>query len=208
MRRFALLALLAILWGCAKTVLVPVPPRVDLSRYGTLGVVEFSSNAGRGIEAQATRRFEEQLQAAQPGTPLVELGGREAVLASVGGTRFDSETVRRVGEKYRVDAVFVGELAYSRPKTDVRVTDISRLEGDVRAEMRGDISARLLEARSGASVWSGSAWAKRQIGRVSVSEHGVRAKTSTADPREEMVPALVYHLTGDFRPSTVRRRVK
>lgn len=208
MRKFALLAMLAILWGCAKTVLVPVPPRVDLSRYGTLGVVEFSSNADRGIAAQATRRFEEQVQTAQPGTPLLELGGREAVLASVGGTRFDPETVRRVGEKYRVDAVFVGEIAYSRPKTDVRVTDISRLEGDVRSEMRGDISARLLEVRSGASVWSGSAWATQQIGRVSVSEYGVRANTSTGDPREDMVPALVYHLTGDFRPSTVRRRVE
>lgn len=208
MRTFALLAMLAILWGCAKTVLVPVPPRVDLSRYGTLGVVEFSSNADGGIEARATRRFEEQVQTAQPGTPLIELGGREAMLASVGGTRFDPETVRRVGEKYRVDAVFVGEIAYSRPKTDVRVTDISRLQGDVRSEMRGDISARLFEARSGASVWSGSAWATRQIGRVSVSEYGVRANTSTADPREEMLPALLYHLTGDFRPSTVRRRVE
>ena len=43
---------------------------------------------------------------------------------------------------------------------------------------------------------------------MSVSEQGVRAKTSTADPREEMLPALLYHLTGDFRPSTVRRRMK
>ena len=73
MRKFALLAVLAILGGCAKTVLVPVPPRVDLSRYGTLGVVEFSSNADRGIEVRATRRFEEQVQAAQPGTPLDSL---------------------------------------------------------------------------------------------------------------------------------------
>jgi hypothetical protein len=63
-----------------------------------------------------------------------------------------------------------------------------------------------VEARTGASVWSSSAWAKRQIGRVSVSaERGVRAEASHSNPREEMIPALVYQLTHDFRPSSVRQ---
>jgi hypothetical protein len=47
---------------------------------------------------------------------------------------------------------------------------------------------------------------RRQIGRVSVStERGVRAEASKSNPREEMIPALVYQLTHDFRPSSVRQ---
>ena len=79
----------------------------------------------------------------------------------------------------------------------------------MRIEVRGDISSRLLETRTGASVWSSSAWARRQIGRLNVSaEQGVSGTMRNSDPREEMVPTLVYHLTQDFRPSSVRQQVK
>jgi hypothetical protein len=72
--------------------------------------------------------------------------------------------------------------------------------------MRGDMSSRLFDTASGASVWSSSAWARRQLGslRVSASE-GVSGGMSNANSREEMVPALVYHLTEDFRPTTERQ---
>jgi len=203
---FTLLLSLAILWGCSHTVLVPVPPRMDLQSYGTLGIVEFASNSDRGIDVYATRKFEEQIQAAQPGTPFIELGSREALLAAVGGTQLDRDALKTIGEKYGVAAIFLGDIVYSEPKTEVNLTDITKFEGGVRSEVKADISSRLVETRTGASVWSSSAWARRQIGRLSVSaEYGVSAKTSTSDPREEMVPALVYQLTHDFRPTTVRR---
>jgi len=41
-----------------------------------------------------------------------------------------------------------------------------------------------------------------------VSENGVSGSMSKSDPREEMVPALVYQLTYDFRPTTERRPAK
>jgi hypothetical protein len=206
--RLALLSLAA-LCGCSSTVVVPVPPRMDLKSYGTLGIIEFSSNAGAGVNAQATRRFQEQIQAAQPGTPFIELGSREAVLAAVGGGRLDADALRKIGAKHGVAAVFVGEIVYSEAKTDIRVKDLAALEGAVRAEMRGDISSRLVETRTGAGVWSSSAWARRQIGRLNVSaEHGVSGAMSKSDPREEMVPALVYQLTHDFRPGSVRQAAK
>jgi len=197
---------LALLCGCSGSVLVPVPARMDLKGYGTLGIIEFSSNSGSALNAQATRRFQEQIQAAQPGTPFLELGPREALLAAVGSGRLDADAYRKIGAKYGVAAVFVGEIAYSELKTDIRVNDLARMEGGVRAEMRGDISSRLMDARNGASVWASSAWAKRQVGRLNVStEHGVSAAMTKSDPREEMVPALVYQLTHDFRPGTVRQ---
>jgi hypothetical protein len=179
---------------------------MDLKSYATLGIVEFTSNSDRSINAHATRKFQEQVQSAQPGTRFIELGNREALLAAVGGRQLDADALRKVGEKYGVAAIFLGDIAYSEPKTDVKLTDITRLEGGARTEIRADISSRLVETGTGASVWSSSAWARKQIGRVSVSaERGISAQASTANPREEMVPALVYQLTHDFRPSSVRQ---
>jgi len=206
---FVLLACLAFLWGCSSTVLVPVPPRVDLKGYPALGLIEFASNADAAINAYATQQFEEQVQAAQPGTRIVELGTREALLAAVGARQLDAEAYRKIGTKYGVAAVFVGAIAYSEPKTDIKLTDLMRLEGGLQSEIKGDISARLMETKTGASVWSSSAWVRKQIGRLNVSaEYGVSGGLSKSNPQHDMVPGLVYHLTQDFRPSAVRQSAK
>ena len=212
MKRYvaSLLAALAALPGCSSTVLVSVPPRVELRSYGTLGIVQFASNSDGAIDVLATRQLQEQVQAAQPGTRFVELGSRQALLGAVGAAQLDADAARRIGAKFGVAAIFVGDLVYAEPKADVKVTDLARLDGAVRAEIRGDISARLIEAASGASVWSSSAWARRQIGGVRVSaDQGISGSVSSnADPRRDMVPALVYQLTHDFRPSSVRQPAK
>jgi hypothetical protein len=208
---FALLLSLAMLWGCSssRTVLVNVPPRMDLKSYGMLGIVEFASNANSAINARATREFLSHVHSAQPGTRIVELGSREAALAAVGAKQLDADALRRIGEKYGVEAIVLGEIAYSEPRTDVKITDLSKLEGGVRTEVRGDISAKLVETRTGASVWSSSAWARRQVGHVNVSaDQGVSGTLRNSDPREEMLPALVSNLTQDLRPTSVRRQVK
>src|SRR6266850_3134392 len=166
MRKYAGVLSLAMLWGCSSTVLVPVPPRVDLKSYGTLGIVEFGSNSERGINARATRQFQEQIQAAQPGTRFVELGSREELLAAFGGRQLDPAALKKIGEKYGVAAVFLGDIAYSEPRMDVKISDVYKLEGGVRAEVRGEISSRLMETGTGASVWSNSAWVRKQIGSV------------------------------------------
>lgn len=208
---FMLLWALVAIGGCSssKTVLVSVPPRVQLQEYGTLGLVAFDSNANPSVTARVTREFESSVHAAQPGTRIVDLGSRSDLLASVGARQFDPQALRRIGEKYGIDAIFVGNLRYSEPKkADVSVADISKLEGSVRVEIRGDIDSRLLETRSGASVWSSSAWARRPVGQLNVSaDQGVSGGLRSANPREEMVPTLVLHLTEDFRGRTVRQRV-
>jgi hypothetical protein len=173
-----------------------------------LGLVEFSSNATPSINAQTTREFGTHIHAAQPGTRIVKLGSRESLLAAVGRRELDAQALRKIGEKYGVEAIFVGSLSYSEPRTEVKITDVSKLEGGVRVDLRGDINIELMETRSGASMWSSSAWARRQLGRVNVSaEQGVSGgMRGSSNPREEMVPSLVYHLTEDFRPSSVRQK--
>ena len=83
MRRTAGWLLLVAAWGCSNTVLVPVPPRMELKEYGTLGVTEFLRTTPcrqRTGDARAGARI------AQPGTRLVELGSREVLLATIGGS--------------------------------------------------------------------------------------------------------------------------
>ena len=212
MKRYvaSLLAALATLPGCSSTVAVSVPPRMELRSYGTLGIVQFASNSDGALDVLATRQFQEQVQAAQPGTRFIELGSRQALLGAVGAAQLDADAARKIGAKFGVAAIFLGEIVYAEPTADVKVTDLARLDGAVRAEVRGDISARLIEAASGASVWSSSAWARRQIGGVRVSaDQGISGSVSTkADPRRDMVPALVYQLTHDFRPSSVGQPAK
>ena len=206
MNKYVVVLALAMLGACSHSVLVPVPPRVDLQGYGTLGIVEFGSNSERTISARATRQFQEQVQAAQPGTRFIDLGDRPALLASLGVKQLDSAAMRKIREKYGVGAVFLGDIAYSQPRVDVNIGDLTKLEGGMRAEMKGELSAQLLETASGASVWSSSGWVRRPLGSVSVSaEHGVSGGMRNSDPREEMVPALVREVTQDFRPSTVRQ---
>jgi hypothetical protein len=212
MGRFAqinlVLTLALVLGACAsqRTVLVEVPPRMELRNYPTLGIVDFASSAERSLGARAARQFQEQVQSAQPGTRFIELGDRDALLAAVGARQLDAAALRQIGQKYGVAALFVGELVYSEPTVDVKLRDVSKLEGGMRAEVRGDISSRLIETATGASVWSSSAWARRQIGGVSVSaEQGVSGAVRQGNPREAMLPALVHHLTHDFRPGTARQ---
>ena len=165
----AVLLSLAALWGCSHTVTVPVPPRVDLQGFGTLGLVDFESNATPSINAQTTREFGTHIHAAQPGTRIVKLGSRESLLAAVGRRELDAQAMRKIREKYGVEAIFVGSLNYSEPKTDVRITDVVKLEGGMRVDLRGDINIELVETRTGASMWSSSAWARRELGRINVS---------------------------------------
>lgn len=210
--RMKMLLPLALLIGACshpQTVLVSVPPRMELRNYPTLGIVDFASTADRALGARAARQFQEQVQEAQPGTRFIDLGDRDAVLAAVGARQFDVPALKKIGEKYGVAAIFVGELAYSEPTIDVKIMDLSKLEGGMRAEMRGDISSRLVETATGASVWSRSAWARRQIGGVNVSaEQGVSGGTRSSNPREAMLPALVNQLTHDFRPTSTRQPAK
>jgi hypothetical protein len=204
---FALL--LAVLWGCSHTVVVPVPPKMDLKSFGTLGLVEFASNSNAAINSRATREFEAQIHAAQPGTRLVDLGSREALLAAVGSRQLDLEAYRKIAAKYGVDAIFFGDLVYSDPVTNVKIGDLTKLEGGMRTEVRGDMSARLVETRTGASVWSSSSWARRQINRLSISsQQGISGSTRNENPQEEMLPALLLNLTPDFRPTSVRQQAK
>src|SRR4051794_7394861 len=97
----------ALLVGCSsntRTIRVAVPPRVDLQHYPSVGLVTFSSsNADANLERLSTQRFLQAVQAAQPGTRVVELGREADVLGSVHRSGWDAQALRAVKESRGVD---------------------------------------------------------------------------------------------------------
>ena len=206
----ALFLSLGILEGCsgARYVTVRVPPEVDLRGYEAIGIIEFESNADAAINRYATQRFQSSVQAAQPGARLVELGTAESVLATIGAKQLDADAIKKIGTRYGVAAVFQGNITYSEPNVSIRgIMEPAGAQGGVRAEMRGDMFAKLVETKTAASVWSNSSWMTKQLGGVRVSgDHGITGAVQTSNPRQEMVLALVHAVLTGLRESTAKQR--
>ena len=187
---------LLVCFGCAKPK-VWVPPRIDLHQYGTLGLVEIRS--GRGHGPMATQRFLAMVHAAQAGVPVLELGPLPQVLQSVGQEKLGPDAVRAIGEKYGVDALVVGDLDIDRPRPNFSVQSFAQASAS--ADILGTLNARILEVRSGATIWSNEARGKRTIAHLNISA-GHRPQFGAVDPDGEdtkLVAWLVDRITGDFR---------
>ena len=183
--RCCLTALALAVLGCAVTDTgpppeAPTPPRVYLGDWDTIGIVTFEGEVDPELAGQATRRFVEMVQAAQPGARIVELGSRGAVLAEVGRDALDFEATRALGRRYGVDALFTGalELASARPRVSLGESDASLR---ARMDVSGELAARLTETESGALVWSRSRGGRRQPRERGPA--GRRAELRRADPR-------------------------
>jgi hypothetical protein len=204
--RFAWLApILVAAAGCASHPQQPaeyVPPQLDLARYAALGIVEFSSPDKNGLGAMAAEEFVAAMHAAQPGTPVLELGA----LPGAGHGKLVPEKIRGIAERERVDAVFVGEISEAESKPRVSF-DPNYGTASASSERKAKITVRLLEGRSGATVWS--ATSERTIPVVAFN--GAlgslpRVRTTPADEaRAILVRDLVNDVTYDMRPRWVQR---
>ena len=101
---------LVLLFGCSHTEKVRLPPKVKLNAYHHIGVIEFSTNAEDNLKPYVTQNFIHNLQAAQPGTRIVELGSEAHLLRTMKCKKLDLETIKLIGIKYNVDAVIFGHL--------------------------------------------------------------------------------------------------
>ena len=202
-----LLALATIMVSCARTPKVKVPPRFELARYGTIGIIGFTSSPSADHGPQATQLFVHMLQSAQPGTPIIELGTRDEVLGKIRHDELDFEAARAIGETWRVDAVFSGELEISETKTNVQ---IGSAFNSMRASshLNGKLDARLMETRAGATVWSqrGLATAEQANVGMGVGRLPSFGVTDKGDVERGLVNDVVSSLSGDFYPRWVRQR--
>lgn len=211
--RVVLAVLVCFVAGCSsgpktRTVRVAIPPRVDLASYPMVGLVTFTSNENGGLDRLSTQRFLRAVQAAQPGTRVVELGSEAQVLASVNGRAWDPATLRALREAHGVDVIVIGRIDIERSKPDVQLSTTLR-NLSVSQDVDATLSAKVIEAASGATMWTNGAQAKANIAHASVNGRG-RGHFGASDPEAvygEMIDGMVYQITDDFRVHYVTRRV-
>jgi hypothetical protein len=184
---------------------VLVPPRLDLVPYGSVGLVTFTIEKGKGsLPELATRRFSEEILAAQTGIEIQELGAAEAVLRRVGETSLGPDAARALGGDQGVPAVFFGHLKISdvKPKGGLIGLTMPHIEATVSAEL----SVELLSTRTGGTLWRASAATSEKVGGLAII--GGEPYFSAQDPNQaygHLVDRLVAAVTRDLRPTWVKQ---
>jgi len=204
-----IITILAILLGCSHTEKVLVPPKFELKVYNKIGVIEFSTNAENDVRQYVTQNFIQNVQSAQPGTRILELGSQEQVLGALRRNELDFKAIKRIGEKYRVDAVIFGHLQVSEIKPKVKILTAPKAV-HAKAYIEASLSTRLLETDSGATLWTNATTGKTSVANVNVIKKGL-FNIGISDPKEKygkLVPELVYLNTMDFRARYEYRKVK
>lgn len=200
-----LAACLALGSGCASRPQQPaeyVPPRLDLTRYQALGIVELASGAKARLGAAATEEFVAAVHSAQPGTPVLELGPPPGGLRA----RVTPEQVREIAKRERVDAIFVGDVSEAEGKPRVAF-DPSYGTASASAERKAKLTVRLLDGATGATVWSATSERTIPVVAFDGSLRGLSSvHTTPADEaRAILVRDLVSDVTFDLRPQWVQR---
>ena len=164
-------------------------------------MIEFTSMDDPRLAGEASREFLAAMQAAQPGTPVLELGKEAGVLKALSSDTLDPATIRAIGEKYNVDAIVVGMLGAQEVKPKVAIGgSLDAISAS--AEMEGLLDARIFDAQSGATIWTRAARAKEQVARVDFSLEGLAGMgaTSPGESKNLLVQTLVERATVDFWP--------
>ena len=206
---FALFGATLLLFACSTpTVTVRVPPRVDLKSWPLIGVVEFTTNGYPPLAREATEKFIQNLEAAQPGARLLELGSGARILSELHRSAFDPGTIRAMGTRYGVAAVLLGRLQVSAMTPDIHVSR----EGNAfsaAAKVDSDLSAKILETATGATVWSNGAHGRWSVGGLHYSGGGLTGLNyrGPAEQYRTMILDLAVTATDDFRPTYEERTV-
>jgi hypothetical protein len=184
-----------------------IPPKVDLSQYGKVGLVTFTIENAKGqLHELATQKFSEFLLDAQR-VEVLELGSADTVLRRVGDVRFAAASAQALGGTRDVPVIFAGHLKVSnvKPQGKVLGLNLPRIEADVSVEL----NVALFSAKTGATIWRSSASASEKVGSMGMS--GGEPYFSAKDPNEaygHLVNYLIGEVTHDMRATYVREQVR
>lgn len=193
--------------GCVTTERIFVPSPIVLNQYATIGIIEISSNDPT-INQYATELFQEYVQGAQPGVPILRLGTQGQVLASIGSNQLDAKAIQKIGEAYKVNSVFIGGLVYSNVKTDFDISQALNLNASVKTYIEATLTARLNLTSNGATIWSNSSTYKRTLSKVHVGRFGSSFNINDAEAHKKLLPDMVNEITCDFRGRYIRQRIR
>lgn len=213
MRRASVIALTMILLlgaaGCGSktpTTTVRIPPRVDLTQLEIIGVVEFESSSERELGSLATRSFTDEARRDQGIVRIAGLGSSAEALDSVGEKAWNTDTFKALGAEHGVSTILTGKLTISEARPSIRVAP-SLESGSVSALIKATLAVQLIEASSGASIWSSSASASHSVGNISIYG-GKDVVLNAKDPKAAygpLVDSLIEQVTRDFKATWVRR---
>jgi hypothetical protein len=196
---------LALLAACASNPparRVWVGPRIDLKQYEIIGMVEFSSNSKGKLAELATRRFEESARRDQDMVRMVEVGTQQQALASAGQGQWNAESCKTIARQHGARTLFRGTLTLRNVHPSVQLSTFFR-SGTVTASVEANLDVEMIEAETGASIWSRSSSATRNLGQVSVFG-GKEYSFDAADPQQaygDLVDSLVNDVVRDFQGS-------
>jgi len=182
-----------------------LPPRLNLSPYGQIGLVTFTAENAKGsLHEFATRRFSEYVLAAQTGIEVMELGAADSVLRRTHATELGPRAAQALGGEGGVPVVFFGHLKVSNVKPSGSLVGLTlpRVEATVSAEL----SVELLSTKSGGTLWRSSAVASEKVGGLALV--GGEPVFSAKDPNNaygQLVNRLVYQVTYDMRSTWVKQ---
>ena len=196
----------AVVLSCATSQSIMVPPRIDLKQHEMIGVIQFGSSSKGELGPLATRRFTEEARRDQGLARMVGVGTEVEAVRSVGGNGLGSETFKALGRAHGVRTILTGELTVSRIRPDLKLARGLR-SGSLSAQVEATLAVQLIEASTGASIWSTSASATTTVGHVSVFKGGDFVFDAD-DPEKAygpLVNILVGQVTQDFRVRWERR---
>lgn len=190
-------------FGCGPKALIP--PEVDLTKYDAIGLIAFKSDAKGNLGKFVTQKFMEEINRSQKGIKIVELGKEDAVLKSIDRDTIGPKAIQIIGEKYDVGAIIMGDLKVSKIKPKISISSIIAAMS-VKADVQASLIVRLIETKSGATIWTDSAEDKNTVASVNIfskSDMSFEAK----DPQEaygDLAQTLVEDVTLDLKPRMKR----
>ncbi|MCQ9207771.1 MAG: hypothetical protein NG712_00035 [Omnitrophica bacterium] len=194
------LVLTLLLIGCARKVLIKLPPRIDLLPYQTMGVIEFSSNSTDKLNQFATQKFISVIQRAQPGTHFLELGSKEQLLKSTSHNEINPEVMKIIGKKYNVATVFTGSFEVSEPQRSVSFSkDLSSLYAGSSVEI--SLTLKHWDTESGATIWTNSRSIKKSLAKIKkrTGQPMSFRFSLSEDKYSGVIAKLVNKIASDFR---------
>jgi hypothetical protein len=194
-------------FGCAHTVVVEIPPKIDLQPYQTIGIVEFTSNSKESLNQIATQKFMGYIQNAQPRLRFLELGPEDQLVEKLGRNSLDIEAVKAIEKKYGVSSIFTGSFEISDVKPKVSIgTDLSSLRAS--AVVNISMVSKHLDTVSGATIWSGSRQGHWKVAGINSNSKDISFSMNTPeDQYGRYLEELAFAVTDPFRSHYEKRNV-
>jgi hypothetical protein len=181
---------------------------MDLSRYRSIGIIEFSSAGTAGLGPYATQEFIHQIQHAQPGLRFVELGNKAQVLAVIGRRELDLEAIKLIGSKFNVDLLAAGSVEVSDIKADFKLSK-AFTSINAKATTNLSLSAKFWETATAATAWTDSVGMECPVAELGLDSRG-KASVGINDPQEKyghIVSEMIHCLMPDFQPRYIKKRI-